>query len=234
MKFWRMLPPATRVLVLMCVIGMAMIAGLAVGIGKDLPPHPAGRSVPPPALRHSFAPLKPPGGVAFESIVSRPIFHSTRRPTPQQPDEAEVPFDYQLVGVVLAKRLQMAVIRSGDSRSVHVGLGEPVKGAEKWKLSRLKSRSAIFASGEEERELKLITHDGRSGESPTAVSTARTAHEAKQPEVEVARAADAPSDTPAPKDGTAASRSTSDEIRQRVEQRRASIRARATLRSSTR
>jgi general secretion pathway protein N len=109
----------------------------------------------------------------YAEIGTRPVFSENRRPQPFviPGAGAEVQantFDYTLTSVLLARDLQLAILKpaADGAPSVRVKVGEAVETAPQWTLATLQPRQAVFRGPEGEKVLDLRVFNGIGGAMP--------------------------------------------------------------------
>ena len=109
----------------------------------------------------------------YAEIGTRPVFSENRRPQPFviPGAGAEVQantFDYTLTSVLLARDLQLAILKpaADGAPSVRVKVGEAVETAPQWTLASLQPRQAVFRGPEGEKVLDLRVFNGIGGAMP--------------------------------------------------------------------
>lgn len=110
----------------------------------------------------------------YNEFTSRPLFYEERRPLPflLQPEgeEQRETFDFMLTSVLLTPRLQLAIIQpTGGGESIRLRVGEAPDSAPSYQLLSLTPRGAVFTGPEGEQSLELRVFDGAGGEAPTAM-----------------------------------------------------------------
>lgn len=180
----------------------------------------------------------------YAEIATRPLFSPDRRPQPFSlggDDEQANDFDYMLTSVLLVPQVRLAMIQpTGGGDPLRVKLGDSVEEAPAWRLVALDARSAEFEGPGGRKTLELRVFDGSGGEPPSAGATAEAgdanATLATPPPAAVAAAARAPGAGIAggqgarkPDAAPAAEAGSTEQqmqaLRQRIEQRRAQLRA---------
>lgn len=239
---------APRTWLLVAVAGWALLVWLLALFGLG------GRIAPLPADPSLIANLPQPGAAAtsrvgpfgqYAQIATRPAFNPDRRPRPffiegQGQGEAAQAFDYVLTGVLITPQLEMAILQpsSGDGLSLRVKVGESPEGNAGWRLAEVHPRSAIFDSPEGQRTLELRTYTG-GGEAPTAAAGAAPPLAARDETSDTANAAVAAAKQaelaaqtgklppPPAAQPTLTPEQQMQQIRQRIEARRAQLRRQA-------
>lgn len=161
----RRMPVRTRLLLVMALLALAVLVGVAVGLGRQT------RALPPV----SAAPPSVPAGLGdagqsrlgpldqYMVIGQTPLFYPDRQPKPfvvsngsASDAPAAATFEFQLTGVVNTPALELAVlqpIQGGEALRVLKGSGP--KGAEAWVLQGVEGRTAIFMGPGGEQRLEL-------------------------------------------------------------------------------
>lgn len=168
-------------------------------------------------------------------------------------------FDFVLTSVLRTPALEMVILQSADGgRSVGVRVGEAVEGLPAWSLASITARSAVFNGPDGEMTLELRQFDGVGGEPPTRMAVAPPAAtpgvtgpaSAVDPAMPVAVGAPgqapgasagpggvpAQDGSPAAAGGETAPRTSPEqveEIRRRIEERRARLREQAQQNNQT-
>jgi general secretion pathway protein N len=213
-----------------------------------------GGRVPPladdPSLLHTLPkPTAPPperlGPFGqYDEIAARPLFSEDRRPQPFSlgGDDAEQgsDFDYILTSVLLAPQVKLAMLQpDGGGEPLRVKLGDGIEASPAWRLVALNPRSAVFEGPSGRKTLELRVFDGKGGEPPTPVAEAAPAPNPAGPaRAPVPRPIIVPPPRPeavaggmgaskpmAPEPGKNNAQQQMDDLRHRIEQRRAQLRA---------
>lgn len=116
----------------------------------------------------------------YSEFSQRPLFSDDRLPKPftlQPEGEAQQEtFNFVLTSVLLTPRVQLAIIQpDGGGESIRLKVGEAPDAAPSYQLLSLTPRGAVFAGPEGEKTLELRVFDGAGGEAPTAISATPTA-----------------------------------------------------------
>ncbi len=107
----------------------------------------------------------------YMQVAVRPAFDPGRRPRPffiENPDGAGAGqgFDFTLSSVLISPALQMAILLPGNGGgALRVKLGEEPEGAPGWRLAEVNPRSAAFDGPEGRRTLELSVYTGN-GQGP--------------------------------------------------------------------
>ena len=165
------------------VAGWAMLVWVLAlfGLGGDierLADDPAlAQKLPalPPAVPERLGPFG-----QYSEFSQRPLFSDDRLPKPftlQPEGEAEQEtFNFVLTSVLLTPRVQLAIIQpDGGGESIRLKIGEAPDSAPSYQLLSLSPRGAVFAGPDGEKTLELRVFDGAGGEAPTAVRVAPVA-----------------------------------------------------------
>ncbi len=116
----------------------------------------------------------------YSEFSQRPLFSDDRLPKPftlQPEGEAEQEtFNFVLTSVLLTPRVQLAIIQpDGGGDSIRLKVGEAPDAAPSYQLLSLTPRGAVFAGPDGEKTLELRVFDGAGGEAPTAIRATPTA-----------------------------------------------------------
>ena len=173
---------------------------------------------PRPAVPDRIGPL-----AQYAEAASRPLFTQDRRPrsfmaTGPEGDGAaqSQSLDFILTGVLISPQVQLAVLQpSGGGEAQRVHVGKSPEGASGWRLVEVQPRRAIFegAGGQSALDLRVFGDTG--APAAPAVSPSPQAIAAPPPVPRADAAADGPQDQEA----------RIEEIRKRIEARRAQLRA---------
>lgn len=168
----------------------------------------------------------------YAEAVARPLFTDDRRPrsflaTGSEGDQAAQvqTLDFILTGVLISPQVRLAILQpTAGGNSQRVRVGNSPEGAGGWRLIDVQPRRAVFEGGGGQSTLDLRTF-GAPGMPPQAVSAnpddARAAADAQG----AAEAAAAGPSLPPP---TPAEQARIEELRKRIEARRAQLRANQT------
>lgn len=225
---------APRTLLLGAVAGWAVVAWtLALaGMGRHLPEGPSGaiggRPVPTLAAGDGAPAMAP--FARYGEISARPLFAADRRPHPfsivpeNGKPEGPPDFDLVLTSVLITPQARLAIVQKPDgSEAWRVRIGEAPESRPGWNLVELAPRSAVFEGPGGRKQLVLRVFDGKGGVAPPAMpgmpTDAATAMNADRP---------IPPPPPPPPPATDAASMPDpaqiDQIRQRIEARRAQMR----------
>lgn len=212
--------PLTWLLAAAC--GWALLLWLAALLGMGgrigLVRAPSNMALPPPATPSTdrIGPL-----TDYPQIAQRPLFTQDRRPRAFLAAGADAAvagagggdLDYLLTGTMITPQVRLAILQpSGGGDSQRVREGDVPEGAPGWRLVEVQPRRAVFEGSGGQMTLDLRTF-GTPGAPPSAVPAAADA------------AADA--SAAAAEAGTdAGSQQQADDIRRRIEERRAQLRQR--------
>lgn len=197
----------------------------------------------PKALALDAGARKLPDWPQYESqLIPRPLFNEDRKPTPvgastDGTPEAK-PLSVVLTGVILAGDMRIAMLREADgSKNYRLKSGQNLPGEQSaWKLVEIGARSAAFeASGQGRQELRLAVNDKQLvAVTPPPMSAPAPAAAAPQadgqpPPPPGTQTAETPADPfyGSRKLDMRKERAGSDEIRQRIEERRRQLREEA-------
>ena len=179
--------------------------------------------------------FKLPPATEFAATQARPLFNEDRKPSPDEPDDANaappapsVPLNIALTGVVLTPEVRLAMVQDkAKNTSVALHEGMPMPGDQGgWTLTKINPRSAIFreASGEE-IEVELSTAVA----NPSANAAGRTTA-AKSPAAAPKAAPNPPTEPlPAPQvlPGAPPNPNQQEALQRRIEERRKQMREQA-------
>lgn len=146
------------VLSLLCLV-LAAVLGVEL-VQKTQPVDIVEVAPPPPAPQVEAGELtyepKPIG--AFEEIVERPLFLSTRRPAPAEPGTETASQDasdgqFVVAGIVVGERRRLAlVIAEGQEKPVRVEVGQSISG---WTIEAIHPTRVVFRHGDTVAEVNL-------------------------------------------------------------------------------
>ena len=177
----------------------------------------------PPALAVQADPVGPLS--AYPEAMQRPLFTQDRRPRAFLAAGADAAvmgagggeLDFILTGTLITPTLRLAVLQpsaGGDAQRVREGSAP--EGAAGWRLVEVQPRRAVFEGSGGQMTLDLRTF-GTPGAPPSAVPAEAAAAAAQN-------AADAAADAAEHPAADAASAQQADDIRRRIEARRAQLR----------
>ena len=215
------------------------------GLGTRFPP-PDGSAAPPLLPKVSLVPTRSRLGAweNYAEVGSRPLLNEGRKPAAIAAVATEggsTELDVTLSSVLITSRLQMAVLTDNkDGSSKRVKLGEAVEGSA-WRLLSLEPRQAVLEGPSGQRVLPLRVYDGSGGEAPTPVANAESAPPAQPaqpaqppsqpprspPQPPVAQNASPAATVSPPEPEQMSQEQQVEAIRQRIEARRAQMRAEA-------
>ena len=224
MRLDRIRPP-TRVLAVLA--GLAMVGWVLAlaGVGADAPVVDIDPGLVQPVAQLQASPDTHLAPLAeYTEAASRPVFARDRRPhafvlTPGEgrATAAGNGFDYVLNSVLIAPGFGMAIIEpTQGGESLGVRLGDSADAIAGWRLVELKPRGAVFDGPGGRRALELRTWAG-DGEAPPIPAATPTATASPGEDAPQADDTNAPAPTPVQQQ--------MDQIRQRIEARRAQLRA---------
>jgi general secretion pathway protein N len=167
--------PLTLLLGALCLWALCLLILALAGLGSNFA-APSHVVAPPPvpnvSLTRSVSRLGPPGD--YLEVGARPLLTLTRRPAPVTADDSDAgaaELDVVLTSVLITPRLKEAILTDNkDNSSRRVRMGETIEGSN-WRLVQLEPRRAVIEGPSGQRELTLRVFDGRSGEMPTPVAT---------------------------------------------------------------
>lgn len=227
---WRQAGALTWLLAAFC--GWAVLLWLAalLGLGGRLPALPASD---PGALPAVAAPVPARIGALaqYAEAAQRPLFSADRRPHAfvasvggdEDGSGDGGALDFQLTGVLISPQVRLAILQpAAGGESLRVREGHAPDGAPGWRLLEVQPRRAIFEGSGGQITLELRRYGGADGtaaapRSPAMVENAAAGAAAAAAE-DAARAADAAA--PPTLDETRRI----EDIRRRIEARRAQLR----------
>jgi general secretion pathway protein N len=228
------------------VAGWALLAWVLalVGMGGRVSPLPEDSSLLQSLPKPTKAPPERLGPFGqYAEIASRPLFSDDRRPQPFSlgGDDADQgnDFDYILTSVLLVPQVKLAMIQpTGGGEPLRIKLGDSVEPAPAWRLVALNPRSAVFEGPGGQKTLELRVFNGQGGEPPTPVVEAEPPANAMPVRPQQAPIVVPPPGPQAIAGGRGASKPDAspkrdpdnvqqqmDDLRSRIEQRRAQLRA---------
>ena len=201
-----------------------LVALLGMGGRIGLVRAPSNMALPPPATASTdhIGPL-----TDYPQITQRPLFTQDRRPRAFLAAGADAAvagagggdLDYLLTGTMITPQVRLAILQpSGGSDSQRVREGDVPEGAPGWRLVEVQPRRAVFEGSGGQMTLDLRTF-GTPGAPPSAVPADAAASAAQAAADAAADAAEHPAED-------AASAQQADDIRRRIEARRAQLRQR--------
>lgn len=207
----------------------------ALGLGGRVAPHPADGALAPalpeisgPQTEQELEPF-----ASFTEVSERPLFSPDRRPQAVQlaegaEEEASVG-NLELTSVIITPELRMALLRDTDSGDIfRVREGGVLDGRPAWRLLELQTRAAVIEGPSGPRNLTLRIFDGKGGPPPTQVRDPTPA--TAQPVVQQAAPAPAADGSTGGEVTSINARERAEQIRQRIEARRAELREQAARR----
>lgn len=236
---------ATRTWLLGAFAGWALAAWILAlaGMGGQVSLLPADPALvqalpqPAPSPPDRLGPLS-----QYAEVAARPLFSDDRRPKPfflQQDNGTGAnanAFDYVLTSVLITPRTRLAILQpTAGGESVLVRFGEAAEELPEWRLVELDPRSAVFEGPGGRKALDLRVWDGKGGQPPTAVDAVTDADAAvpadmpappPSPPANAVQAGGLGEDKPDP-DEAERTRQQMDNIRKRIEERRAQLRREA-------
>ncbi|MEO6226703.1 MAG: hypothetical protein ABIO61_02450 [Thermomonas sp.] len=212
--------------------GWALLLWLAglLGMGHAVPPTPVitldgALPQPGPPIRDRIGPLG-----QYAEAASRPVFASDRRPhafmatSPDGEDgagEQAQALDFILTGVLISPQVRLAILQpSGGGESIRVREGMSPEGASGWRLVDVQPRRAIFEGSNGESSLDLRVFGDAAPPIATAVVRTSDAPGTTATDGSSQDAADGAGAASTPPDQT----TRIEEIRRRIEARRAQLR----------
>lgn len=227
-RSWRQAGIGTWLLAAVCAWALLLWLSALLGLGGRLPALPA----TDPGALPAAAPPAPAriGALAqYAEAARRPVFSEDRRPHAfvARADEADgggdAAFDFRLTGVLISPQVRLAILQpAAGGESQRVRQGQAPEGAAGWTLVDVQPRRVVFEGGSGQMALELQP-DARADAAATGTSDAATPRAAAAAADAAARAADAAADavaSPAPDEQRRI-----EEIRRRIEARRAQLRA---------
>lgn len=180
---------APRTWLLAAVAGWAVLVWLLAlfGLGGRIAPLPVDPArlanlpqLPPVATSRIGPPEQ------YVQVAARPLFDPGRRPRPffienQGTATPGQGFDFSLSSVLITPKLRMVILQpteTGKGEALRVKLGEEIEGLPGWRLAEVQPRSAVFDGPGGRRTLELQVYTG-GGQAPTPRSSADLATAAK-------------------------------------------------------
>ena len=220
--------PRTRLLAVVAGWAVLVLVLALAGMGGRTRPLPLDAVHMPELPQPRAGALSRVGPMAqYMQVAARPVFDPGRRPRPffienTTGAESNQGFDFTLSSVLITPALQMVILQPGGGGDpVRVKLGEEPAGSPGWRLAEVAPRSAAFDGPEGRRTLELAVYTGVApipGQSPAAA-----------PDATPPAAAANPAGEP---DVTTAQERQMQQIRQRIEARRAQMRQREQAQSA--
>ncbi len=239
---------APRTWLLATVAGWAaLVLALALsGMGGRIEPLPVdpARLADLPRMR-PVAASRVGAADQYVQVAARPAFDPGRRPRPffiENPDGAGSGqgFDFALSSVLISPALQMAILQPANGgEALRVKLGEEPEGSPGWRLAEVNPRSVAFDGPEGRRTLELPVYTGNGqgplpggtqvqGAAPKPEPVAAPGTEVRRvqamSEASAAAPAAAAQAAQAGTDVTSAPERQMQQIRERIEARRAQLR----------
>ncbi|HEX5754794.1 MAG TPA: hypothetical protein VFY12_00380 [Arenimonas sp.] len=217
-------------------LGLLVLALL--GLGARFAPLADDPSLAPalPELRLAEASARLGALTDYPEIGQRPLLSPDRRPTAggELPSDNGAPLDAMLTGVIISGDVRIALLQDAEgSRSRRVREGELLEGTA-WRLQSLQPRRAVFIGPEGEKALELRVFDGKGGAAPTPLATTSDAGASGDAPAQAEPAqATAAAQAAKPSDAAAEQQAQVEEIRRRIEARRAQMRAEAARKAAT-
>ena len=225
--------PLTWLLAGFCSWALLLWIGALFGMGGRVAPvEPLPASAlpqPGPATPDRIGPL-----IRYAEAAARPLFTQDRRPrgflasVPEGEGEAaqSASLDFILTGVLISPQVRLAILQpTAGGNSQRVRVGNSPEGAGGWRLIDVQPRRAVFEGGGGQSTLDLRTF-GAPGMPPQAVSANADAAAAARAAADAAQgAADAAAAGPPLPPPTPAEQARIEELRKRIEARRAQLRA---------
>lgn len=214
--------PMTWLLTAVCgwalLLWLAALVGMGGRIGLVKAPKSLALPAPLPAAADRIGPLSD-----FPQAAQRPLFTQDRHPRAFLAAGADAAvagagggdLDFILTGTLITPTLRLAVLQpsaGGDAQRVREG--EVPEGAAGWRLIEVQPRRAVFEGSGGQMTLDLRTF-GAPGAPPSATPADAGGGAAPAPDAAAAPAAD-----------DAATAAQVDDIRRRIEERRAQLRQR--------
>ena len=175
---------ATMSLAGACAVLFALAVAMQLGLGRGYHwlQDAGGAGEPVAAAAIDRQPYALPPQNEFAVIGARPVFNEDRKPSPEEPVDANPgtpppsPLNISLTGTVLASApaMRIAMVReNGKAQAIAMKEGMPLPGDQAaWTLSQVKNRSAIFkSSAGEEVEVELAV--ASAGQKPPSPAAAR-------------------------------------------------------------
>ena len=167
-------PQAIRLLGLSAVL--AAIVAVELTAGPFFVPEPSGTlpSLETTEVAETISPVNNNPAISeFDEVVERPLFARSRRPptpTSEPVAKASQPETYDLVGIILAPKGRVALLRKKRSDDVVRGLeGQEVGG---WKIREIKTSEVVLERGDFSELLKI--NDTRRKPAPTTRASRST------------------------------------------------------------
>ena len=146
------------------------------GLGTRFP-APDSAGPPPPVPKVSLTATRSRLGAweNYAEVGTRPLLNEGRKPaavTAMAAEGGSSELDVTLSSVLITSGLKLAVLTDNkDGSSKRVKLGEAIEGSS-WRLLSLEPRQAVLEGPAGQRVLPLRVYDGSSGEAPTPLASA--------------------------------------------------------------
>ncbi|MDR2872971.1 MAG: hypothetical protein LBV45_10775 [Xanthomonadaceae bacterium] len=187
----------------------------------------------------------------YTGVSSRPLLMADRKPRPffiegNGPDSGASPssFDYVLTSVLITPDFRMAILKPAQegAQPIRIRQGETLSSAPGWRLNEVQPRRAVFVGPGGQRELNLRIFDDKGGRVPESANAGNVtmAGGAPVPEGEMigeplppgtpsstttdSTAYPPPPSEDAPASNAAPSQEQMEQIRRRIQERRAQLR----------
>ena len=216
---------------LLAAIWAALLTGVGLGVDPD-PPRTAGGPAADAVASEDFA---LPGFETYADVMNRPLFNEDRRPIVEvtevpveggsDEEKPEVALNVTVTGIIITPDQKLAMVTNNVSKELlRLKEGMTLDGDQaSWTLSSIQPRTLVFDGGGQgtaEVKLETFTQALKGGAPPPPRRTAAVAQTKQENNGQAAAAQRAP-DT----DDERAARA--EEIRRRVAERRAELRAEA-------
>lgn len=211
---------------------VALLAGVGQGVEPTAPRDANGQLGEATAVEEDFA---LPGFESYAEVMNRPLFNEDRRPLveateldtdePTEEQQAEVALNVTVTGIIITPGQKLAMVTNNVSRELlRLKEGMQLDGDQaSWTLSTIEPRRLVFDGGSQgtaEVKLETFTQPLKGGAPPPARRTAAATAASKQENNNQTAA-------PASADADAERAARAEEIRRRVAERRAELRAEA-------
>ncbi|RZA17261.1 MAG: hypothetical protein EOP93_13685 [Lysobacteraceae bacterium] len=200
------------------LLWLAALLGMGGRIGDADPVQPGDLPRPKAAQPERIGPL-----TQYAEAAARPLFTADRRPrgflaSGQDDDGAasqSQTLDFILTGVLISPQVSLAILQpSGGGESQRVRVGNAPDGAGGWRLVEVQPRRAVFEGGGGQVALDLRAFGVAASPSAPAPQRAEPMADPQNRQIDA--------EGPAPPDSARI-----EEIRRRIEARRAQLRANA-------
>jgi general secretion pathway protein N len=233
------LRPLTLLLGAAALWALCLLVLALGGLGERFP-APEAAGPPPPLPKVSLAATRSRLGPwsNYAEVGARPLMTEDRRPaavTAAASDANAAELDVTLTSVMITPRVQLAVFTDNKDggASRRVKLGEMIEGSN-WRLLSLDPRQAVLEGPGGQRMMPLRVYDGSSGEAPTPLASAEPVQPGpvnpppgSPPKPPVAQNASPAATVNRPEPEQMSQEQQVEAIRQRIEARRAQMRAEA-------